>query len=314
MHALGCRNAQVHAARSGWTLLLLTCLAAFGARAQELEPRKYAPLPVGTNILSVGYAWSNGNVLLDPALPIDDLDANIQAGFAQFVHAFSLFGRSAKFAAMVPWRSGYWSGTLDGDSETQKASGMSDAHLGLEWNLYGAAALDAAQLALHPPATLVGASLRVSIPTGQYDSTDLLNLGSNRYTLRVELGLARMRQRWTYEAMASVWLFTDNNDFLGGNRLSQRPLYVAKLGAVYSFARPGLWTSLGVGFGEGGQTKVDGVPRNTQQNNWRLSASLAYPLARQHGLRLTYTTGITRKAGSDFDTVVIAYQYAWVGS
>ncbi|KPJ81340.1 MAG: hypothetical protein AMJ58_05475 [Gammaproteobacteria bacterium SG8_30] len=292
----------------------MACLAASSAHAQELEPRKYAIVPVGTNILSVGYAWSNGNVLLDPALPIEDLDANIQVGFAQFVRAFGLFGRSAKFAVMVPWSAGDWSGTLEGNVETQYASGMGDAHLGLEWNLYGAPAHAAAQSAPRRSETQVGASLRVSLPTGRYDNTELLNLGSNRYTLRAELGLARTRNRWTYEAMATVWFFTDNDDFLEGSRLSQRPLYVAKLGAAYSFDRPGVWASLGVGFGEGGQTKVDGVPRNTQQNNWRLSVSFAYPLAPQHGLRLTYATGITLKAGSDFDTVALAYLYTWGGS
>lgn len=294
-----------------WLLLGLFATGAGGAEAQELEPRKYLSLPAGTNLLAVGYAWSNGNVLLDPVLPIENLDGSIQLGFAQFVHGFSLFGRSAKFAAMVPWSAGDWAGTLDGQFETQRASGMGDAHVGLEWNLYGAPVGEGAIIRRDEPATVVGASLRLSLPTGRYDSAELLNLGSNRYTLRTEIGVAHTRGRWIYEGMASVWLFTDNDDFLEGNTLSQRPLYVAKAGVVYSFRRPGLWTSFGVGFGDGGQTRVNGVPRNTQQNNWRFSASLAWPLAARHGLRLTYSTGITRKAGSDFDTVALAYQYAW---
>ena len=298
--------------RQALALLGILSLVASGVAAQELEPRKYVNLPVGTNVLAVGYAWSNGNVLLDPALPIEDLDASIQLGFAQFVHVFGLMGRSAKLAVMVPWSAGDWSGTLDGNFETQSASGMGDAHIGLEWNLVGAPALDPGRFGSYQPGLIVGASLRLSLPTGSYRSEDLLNLGSNRYTLRTELGMARTRGRWTWELMGSIWIFTDNEDFLEVNTLSQRPLYVGKAGVVYSFARPGTWVSLGVGFGEGGQTKVNGEPRNTQQNNWRFSASYAYPISRRHGLRLTYTTGITRKAGSDFDTIALAYQYAWV--
>jgi len=299
--------------RAGWILAAGLCLLAFPVRAQELEPRKYVSLPVGTNVLAVGYAWSNGNVLLDPALPIEDLDADIQVGFAQYLRAFDLFGRSAKFAAMVPWSAGAWSGTLDGQFGTRNMSGMGDAHVGLEWNLYGAPARERARLRRDQPATAVGASLRLSLPTGRYDSAALLNLGSNRYALRTEIGVAHTRGPWIYEGMASVWLFTDNDDFLEGNTLSQQPLYVANAGVAYSFPRPGVWASFGVGFGDGGQTRVNGEPRNTQQQNWRFAASLAWPVAAQHGLQLTYSTGITRKAGSDFDTVALAYRYVWGG-
>ena len=292
-------------------LLGILALSACDAGAQELEPRKYSNLPVGTNVLAAGYAWSNGNVLLDPALPIENLDANIQVGFVTFVHSFGLLARNAKLAIMIPWSNGDWSGSLEGDFENQKTSGLGDAHVGLEWILVGAPALDAAQFGSHVPGLSVGASLRLSLPTGRYNSADLLNLGSNRYTLRTELGIANSQGRWTWEALGAIWFFTDNGDFLEGSTLSQRPLYVGKADVVYSFRRAGMWASFGVGFGEGGQTRVDGVARNTQQNNWRFSAAFAYPVGGGHALRLTYTTGITRKAGSDFDTIALAYQYAW---
>jgi hypothetical protein len=251
-------------------------------------------------------------VLLDPALPIEDLDAGIQLLFARYARSFGLLGRNARLKVLLPWTAGDWNGTLDGQFATQREEGMGDMQVALEWNFIGAPALDRAEFHRYRPGTVVGAGVRVSLPTGDYNSDDLLNLGSNRYTFRVELGVARTVGDWTFEGFGSVWLFTDNDEFLRNMQLAQKPLFVAKAGVSYSF-RPGFWTAFAVGFGEGGQTKVDGVPRNTQQNNWRFGATVAYALAPSRGISLGLTTGITRKAGSDFDTVAIAYQYAWGG-
>jgi Putative MetA-pathway of phenol degradation len=297
-------------ARTALSMVLLCC--AVHLHAQELEPRTYSNLPVGTNLLAIGYAWSNGNVLLDPALPIEDLDARIQLLFARYSRSFGLLGRNARLKVLVPWTAGDWSGTVDGQFGTQKEQGMGDMQIALECNFIGAPALDRADFRHYRAGTVVGAGVRVSLPTGDYKSDELLNLGSNRYTFRLELGLARTVGDWTFEGFGSVWLFTDNDEFLGNMHLEQKPLFVAKAGISYAF-RPDFWTAFAVGFGEGGQTKVDGVPRNTQQNNWRFGATFVYALAPNHGLSLGLTTGITRKAGSDFDTVALAYQYAWGG-
>ena len=105
---------------------------------------------------------------------------------------------------------------------------------------------------------------------------------------------------------------TDNEDFFGGNLLSQRPLHVLKGHVIYSF-RPGFWTAFGAGWGNGGQTFVNDLARQTLQSNWRFRWSLAYPITSLQGIVFGLGSAVTRRAGGDYDTISIAYQYAWGG-
>ncbi|MGD9328860.1 MAG: hypothetical protein PVH48_07840, partial [Cyclobacteriaceae bacterium] len=57
--------------------ILLILLFSGPARSQELEPRALTNVPIGMNFLFMGYSFSQGDLLLDPALPIEDLDGTI---------------------------------------------------------------------------------------------------------------------------------------------------------------------------------------------------------------------------------------------
>jgi hypothetical protein len=57
-----------------WGLLALLVLIPAQAAAQELEPRALTNVPIGWNFAMVGYRYATGNVLLDPAVPIEDLE------------------------------------------------------------------------------------------------------------------------------------------------------------------------------------------------------------------------------------------------
>ena len=115
---------------------------------------------------------------------------------------------------------------------------------------------------------------------------------------------------WALELMGNVWLFGDNNNFFGGNRLEQDPLYVVKAHVVYSY-RPGLWFGTSLGYGKGGRTIVNGSPRDTKQKNIRFAATFAYPFNRQHGIGVTVGKAENSGAGAEFDAFAIRYQYAW---
>ena len=279
--------------------------------AQEIEPRTYANAPVGVNILGAGYAWTNGAVLLDPALPIEDLDADLHAVFLRYVRTFGLFGSGAKLKLAVPYIDADWSGKLEGIQRKRSAQGIGDAVATLEWNFVGAPALSAKEFRSFQPKTIVGASIRVALPTGDYDSDRLLNLGSNRWTFRGEIGMSRRIGSWDLELSGEAWVFFDNDEFFGGMRLEQDPLYSIKTAVIYNFNRPGMWFGIGAGLGEGGTSTVDGVRKRTRQRNWRFGAVFAYPINRQHGVSLVLGSGVVEKGGSDFDVVGLGYQYAW---
>ncbi len=162
----------------------------------------------------------------------------------------------------------------------------------------------AAELRDYEQKTIVGASIRVIAPTGDYDETRLINLGSNRWSYRLEMGA------WAIEGIAALWTFGNNDEFINGNYLQQDDLWFGTGGVSYSF-RPGFWLGTGVGYGNGGRTSVNGVPRANRQENWRIGATLSYPFNRKHGISLVVGSGFNQGAGNDFDTIAVAYRFAW---
>ena len=289
--------------------IMLLAVSGVG-EAQEIEPRIYANTPVGMNFLAVGYSYSSGNVFMDPALPIEALDAGLNIVLARYIRSFNLFGAPAKFKAVLPWSSGHWDGFLDGEFQTRDTSGFADARLGLGVLLMGAPVLEPSEFSGYEQGMVVGLGLNLVAPTGQYDPRKIINLSSNRWSLRSELGVSKAFNKWTVEVAGGFWVYTDNRDFFGDNTLSQDPFLVAKVNVVRSI-RPGLWWAVGTGYGQGGRTYVNGEPRDTKQKNWRLTAMVVYPLSPTQGLSLTVVSGRTFQAGSDFDVVALAYQIAW---
>ena len=282
------------------------------AAAQELEPRTYANTPTGVNIFSAGYAYSSGNVLLDPTLPIENLDGKLNIGLMGYARTFGLLKQNAKLKLFVPYAFGDWKGEFAGADAEREARGFGDIRVKLEWNFFGAPAVNRKEFQSYQQKTIVGTSVMVVMPTSEYNSDKLLNLGSNRWAVRTELGASRAIGSWTLELIGNVWWFGSNDNFFGGNKQEQDPLYVAKGHLIYSF-RPGLWVGFGLGYGRGGQSQINGVPRATEQENFRFGLSAAYPFNRQHGLVGGFTRAQNSGAGAEFDAFSLRYQYAWGG-
>jgi hypothetical protein len=291
-------------------LVSLACTST--GSAQELEPRTYSNTPIDINLVTVGFAYSSGNVLLDPTLPIKDLDGKLNVALAGYVRTFGLLGKNAKFKAFVPYAYGDWEGTVDGISAERDAQGFGDIRLKLEWNFYGAPALNTKEFRSWQQKTIVGSSVLLVTPTSDYNGDKLLNLGSNRWAIRPEIGVSKGFGKWTLELLTNVWLFGDNNNYFGGRTLEQNPLYVAKGHAIYTF-RLGFWLGVGLGYGRGGQAKVDGVPRATEQENYRFSVHAAYPLNKNHGIVASYGSAENNGAGTEFDVAALRYQFTWGG-
>jgi hypothetical protein len=287
-------------------------LGSAAVSAQEIEPRTYANAPAGVNFLGVVYAFSTGNIVMDAALPIEGLDADIHTLVGRFTRTFGLLGRSSKFKVALPYSLGDWKGEFESEFAGRSIDGFADSRFVLEVNFLGAPALDRAEFQDYKQKWIAGASMRVLAPTGQYDSSKLINLGSNRWTFKPEIGFSRAYEKWSYEFAGSVWLFTDNDDFLDGNSLDQDPLWVLKTHAIWS-RKPGQWISFGVGFGDGGRTSVNGVSRQTIQQNWRFAVTFAWALSPKQGIHFRLGSSVKKKAGSDFDVAGAGYQYAWGG-
>jgi len=294
----------------GRLALALALSTAVAGHAQELEPRAYSASPAGTNFAIVSYAHASGDVLFDPSLEVTDAQARIDTLMAGYVRTFGLLGRSASLGALLPYVQGSLSGALSGAPTRVYRSGFGDARLRLALNMLGGPALTPEEFATREATTTLGASLSVVAPTGQYGSSRLINIGSNRWAFKPELGLSHPIGNWFVEATAGVWLFTDNTDFFGGNTRSQDPLAAYQLHAGYTF-RPGLWIAADATYYTGGETSVNGTGRQDLQENSRYGLTLSIPFNARWSAKLAWATGLTTRIGGNFQTAFLALQYRW---
>jgi len=295
---------------------LALALACMPARAQQLEPRAYANLPIGLNFLIAGYAYSQGDVLLDPSLAVSDAKAKVNALVLGYVRSLDFWGNSGSIGLVLPYAGISASGqiTTSGQAEPQSTSvtrnGFGDPVLRVVVNLHGAPALPMERFREYRQDTIVGASLVVTAPWGQYDGSKLVNIGTNRWSFKPELGVSQALGPWILEAALGVTFFTDNDDFFGGHTRKQDPLYAAQLHAIYTFD-PGLWGALDLTYYAGGRTSVDGTLNNDLQQNSRWGATLGKSLDVRNSLKLYFNSGATARAGTNFQTVGVAWQHLW---
>ena len=296
--------------------LITTALLLLGhlrpVAAQELEPALYQNAPVGLNSAIAGYTYSSGSVLVDAALPITDGRANLNVLGLGFLRTFGLLGRGAKIDLGVPITVGHFEGEVAGDFKTRDITGLADPRVRLQVNLLGGPALDLPAFARYRQRTILGVSLQVALPLGQYDPARLVNLGANRWSFRPEVGLSQGWRKWYFELAGGAWLFTHNDEFKGSSLLTQEPIPFIKANVIHTFRR-GLWLSLSYGYASGGKTQVDGVERNDFQKNDRVGVALALPVGRGSSVKLVYNNGLATRIGGDFDSYSVTYSYSWGG-
>ena len=283
------------------------CAAA--GSAQQLEPRAYAPAPVGINVVGAPFVYQTGAVVTDPSLPVQNIDAKVELLAAFYNRTFSFFGRSASALIAIPYVWAKVSGDVFEERRTVTRSGQGDMQLRLASNIFGVPAMTPAEFAHTPLRPSLGASLTVLAPLGQYYDDKLINIGTNRWSFKPELGLFWPIGRWSFELYAGVWLYTANDQFLGQRR-TQDPLVSLQGHVSYTFC-PGLWLAVDGTWYSGGQTQLDGVLNSDRQQNSRIGTTLAVPIGRNHGLKFAWAKGATTRIGQNFTTLGLTYQYHW---
>ena len=278
--------------------------------AQSLEPRAYSASPVGLNFAVAAYSHSKGGIAFDPSVPLENAQARVDSLALGYVRTLDVLGNSSSVALLLPFARVDGSATLDGTEENRRISGMADPGVRLAVNFYGAPAMTPAQFARYRQDLIVGASLTLTAPLGQYDPTRVVNLGTNRWSAKPELGLSQAAGPWTFELSGAAAFFTRNDDYFGGNVREQDPIYSAQLHVTRQFGR-GTWGALSATHYTGGRTSLNGVARDDRQSGTRFGATFALPLGHGHSLKLFGSTGLQARTGTDFDTIGVAWQYLW---
>jgi hypothetical protein len=288
--------------------------------AQDLTPRAYLPLPTSSNAVIVTYAFSDGELLFDPTLPIEDAVGRIHTPVLTYFNTFSFFGRSSNITGSLPFAVGDFSGKVAGQERQLQRQGLADVMVRFSVNLMGAPALPAPVFVkTAPPRSTLGASLKVIAPAGQYDPALLINIGSNRWSFKPELGYTRRAGPVTLDVYAGVWFFTANTDFYRtnpaapANTRAQDPIAAFEFHASYDF-KPRLWISADVNYWRGGKANVNGVKNhNTLQANSRFGITGSVPLTRRQSLKISFSDGVVVRIGGNYKIVSVGWQYAWLG-
>ncbi|MBT8074416.1 MAG: transporter [Xanthomonadales bacterium] len=283
--------------------------------AQDLEPRRWSHLPSGLNMVGMGYAYTEADIYFSPFWKIENGDARLNNLGLTAIHSFDLAGKSARISLLLPYVTGRWSGDVDGEFRVVHRRGTGDPRLRLSVNLYGAPALSGAEFAqyreAHRNSTVVGASLAVTLPLGEYIEDRLINIGGNRWSVRPQIGVVHTRGPWSFELTGSAFLFSNNNKFIDNTVFKQKPVYAVQTHVVHSFER-GFWASISTGYGIGGQVTVDQTKTTFEVDNWLWAASVGLPVGKSHSVKLAWVSGRTQNlVGRDSDNLVLSWSTRW---
>lgn len=316
-------SAETETARPVFHLLAFLVLfssACSRVPAQDLAPRAYLITPVNSNAVILTYSYSSGALQFDGAVPISGATADIHMPLISLYHTLNFFGRSASVTVAVPYGFGEFNGTIMQAPKYAYRSGLLDSYYRFSVNLIGGPAMDKKEFAKWRQKRLLGASLNVAAPTGQYDPTRLLNWGNNRWGFKPEIGYSQRWGHWLLDAYAAAWFFTTNQEFFSYNmyvpgRMTQSEAPVTAFEGHLSYdVRPRLWISLDGNFWHGGETSLSGVPNSlTVQKSSRVGVTVSLPLTVHQSVKISFNDGAYINYGGNYKNIAIGWQYGWTG-
>jgi len=288
-------------------------LAAGPAFAQDLDPRAYAKVPINSTVAITGFAFSSGSVLTDPTLPVQNVHANVSTPSVGVARTFGLLGKTAQALAALPYSWAEVTGEINEQAARTTRSGLADMRLRLSVLLAGAPAMTLQQMMKSPRKPIIGTSLTISAPTGQYYPHKFVNLGTNRWAFKPEIALSYpLGKKWLADVYAATWLFTTNDAFYPGTSTRNQSVVGALQAHIsYSFT-PRAWAAFDSTWYSGGAASVNGGPAGTSLSATRVGATLAFPVGNRHAVKIAYSTGAIVRFGANFNTVSVGWQTMWL--
>ena len=262
------------------------------------------------NFLILGYANSEDGVSFEPSVPLTNRNMKTEMAALVYARVFELGGQSAKIDVIVQYATLNGTAEYKGSPVERDVSGFGDPRVRFSMNFFGAPALSVVEFANYRQDLIVGGSIQVSVPVGQYDHDRLVNIGTNRWFVKPELGVSKAWGPWALELSVAATLFGDNDNFFGGKRREQDPICTLRVHLVYGFTS-GIWAAISAANLSGGRTTLDGVRGNDLQKNSRVGLTLSLPVNRRNSIKLYANNGLYAGIGTDFDTIGIAWQYRW---
>jgi hypothetical protein len=301
-------------------ILFSLCGALHVCCGQSLTPRAYVVAPIHSNAVTLQYSLQDGNVVFDTTLPITGSQGRIGTESETIFHTLNFFGRSSNFTVGLPYAIGHFQADVSGTEVKVYRSGLAPVVFRFSVNLYGAPAMTPGEYQKWKQKTLIGVSMIVLPPTGQYDPARLINIGENRWAFKPEVGLSRRWGSWILDTYGAAWFFTPNDNYfsnapgsVGPNRQTEEPMGAIEAHLSYNL-KPQLWVSLDGNYWYGGKTSLNGVPTpTTLQANSRIGTTAAIPISKHQAIKCSYSRGTYVRFGGNYQTVSVAWQYSWLG-
>lgn len=279
--------------------------------AQDIEPRRWTPLPLGTHVMGVGYVHTNGKIFFDPVLQVEDVTFNNNAFALQYIQPIKIGSKVARLDVLLPLSFAHWEGLVAGVPTSVKRNGFADPRIRFSMNLVGMSAMTPKEMRdyikANPKRTSFGASIAVTLPLGQYFDEKLLNLGQNRFIFRPQIGMVHHWGKWSYELTTSMLLFTNNTNFANGKTRKQNPVFALQTHLIRQI-KPRVWASLSLGYGLSGQSIVNNQPNRDNRSDVLGAFSLGFVLAKKQSLKISYLrTETLNDIGANLNSYVVGW-------
>jgi outer membrane putative beta-barrel porin/alpha-amylase len=304
--------------------LMIVALLAMGALcppqvlAQD-PPRTYWKYLSGSDALPLLFESISGNTNpFDPSHNVQSnatFDATVE--IAAYAHTFSLFDRSAVATVLFTMGRLSSNAVVAGNTTIESTNGFGDPMLELNVNVIGPPAQKTIpDMVRYEPGFSVDLVFDLALPIGEYDSSKTLNIGQNRWYGRVgapivwQLGPWVPGRRTTLEFVPAVWLFGNNDNFVG-KTLSTDPMYQFDAHLTRDLYERA-WVSLDVYTLQGGQASIDGV-KGSKLNTISPGLTLGYEINDNMNINFTYKSTINDSSPGDMrsDMFMITLVSGW---
>ena len=310
--------------KAGWLYLVVATLIAIGAfcppqTLAQVPARFYWKTLSDSNAVPVIFQSLSGNTNpFDPShniTPGASLDATL--GIVGYARTFSLFDRAAMAALLFPM--GHISGevTVAGRTFNQSASGFGDPMVEFNINVIGPPAQkDIPAVMRYEPGFSVDLLADLAVPIGEYDNSQPLNIGQNRWYGRfgmptiLQIGPWVPGQRMTLELLPAVWFFGNNDDYVG-QTIETDPLFQLDAHLTRDITEK-LWASLDAAWYYGGEATINDV-QGEKLNNIGLGITLGYQINDNLNLTVGYKSTINDSSSDDLrmDSFMVSLVFGW---
>ena len=252
-----------------FTLIVFVCVT---CRAQDLSPRAYIITPIHSNAVVLTYSFRRG-IVINPTLPVNDASGTLDSFIFSYFRTFSFFGRSANVTVSLPYTVGNFRANVEGVPTKVYRSGLVDSAFRFSVNLHGGPAMDVGDFIPWKQKLIVGVSMTIIPPTGQYDP--MLLPGKNT---QLQNPLGALQAHLSYDIRPRLWLSADANYFYGGS---------TNFNGVKSLG--------------------------TRIGNSKIGVTASVPLYKNQSLKFSYSYAAIARVGGNYHDIAVGWQYSWLG-